>query len=84
MAKTKNVFEAFALKLYYTEQKPAEALPALYNSVGRVIPRRVARQHCPTPFHHGTKNYEYLGTIQYMSSLRGVESLLFLAALADN
>jgi hypothetical protein len=46
-------FKAYAQELYNKNKKLVETiLPALYDSVGRVIPCRVARQHCPTPFHH--------------------------------
>jgi len=51
--------------LYKWKKARSEALQALYNSVSRVIPYRVARQHCPIPFHHGIKKLQQLGKTIY-------------------
>jgi hypothetical protein len=53
---------------------------SLYDSVDRVIPWRVARQHCPTLFDRGTKKINNLEDTIY-KFLRGSNRYFVFAAL---
>ena len=53
---------------------------SFYDFVDRVIPWRVARQHCPTPFHRGTEKVNNLEDTIY-KFLKGVEPFFVFAAL---